>query len=393
MYYMKKLFLYFILAALSITAHATGTRTVVADQIQSADLSKTYTLPSATDTVVGRASTDTLTNKTLTSPSLTTPAVDVPLFTQQSTPANPAASKNKLYFKSGDHLYMLNSGGTETQVDGGGSSSFPPTYTNHQSITATGNGTFTVPGGVHVMGVHVRGGGASGGNGTSAQPDPGGGGGGCTPKYTKNYIVEPGQVIKYRVGVGGTAPTSDGANGNNGENSFFGDLVSLGGSAGVGAHNTGGAVKGNAGGVGFGSTGQNFDPTAQTFATLAASFGIFDGGAYAGSSGSTAAAGGGAGASEDGQAGVANQGGRGGVGLTTDLTGSSACTCGGGGGGNVSTAGGTASCGASAGTIGGNIPANPTANSGSGGGGCGRGPANGCTHSGPGADGGIDLAW
>lgn len=39
---------------------------------------------------------------------------------QVSTPANPAANYNKLYFKSGNHLYMLDSSGTETQVDGGG---------------------------------------------------------------------------------------------------------------------------------------------------------------------------------------------------------------------------------------------------------------------------------
>lgn len=38
---------------------------------------------------------------------------------QIATPATPAAGYNALYFKSGDHLYMKNSAGTETQVDGG----------------------------------------------------------------------------------------------------------------------------------------------------------------------------------------------------------------------------------------------------------------------------------
>ena len=38
----------------------------------------TLTLPTSTDTLVGRATTDTLTNKTLTSPTLTTPALGTP---------------------------------------------------------------------------------------------------------------------------------------------------------------------------------------------------------------------------------------------------------------------------------------------------------------------------
>lgn len=42
---------------------------------------------------------------------------------QIATPSNPSANTNALYFKSDDNLYMLNSAGTETQVNGGGGGS------------------------------------------------------------------------------------------------------------------------------------------------------------------------------------------------------------------------------------------------------------------------------
>ena len=53
-------------------------KTLTAPIISSISNTGTLTLPTSTDTLVGRATTDTLTNKTLTSPTLTTPVLGVP---------------------------------------------------------------------------------------------------------------------------------------------------------------------------------------------------------------------------------------------------------------------------------------------------------------------------
>lgn len=58
-----------------IAGDTSGTITLQAPAVSG---STTLTLPATTDTLVGRTTTDTLTNKTLTSPVLTTPALGTP---------------------------------------------------------------------------------------------------------------------------------------------------------------------------------------------------------------------------------------------------------------------------------------------------------------------------
>lgn len=107
---------------LAITILFTGTsygQGLTARQIKAATIkngSATLTLPTTTDTMVGRATTDTLSTKTLVLPSTDIVTWD----DQASTPSNPASGFYKTYVKTDGKAYILNPSGTESKMGSGG---------------------------------------------------------------------------------------------------------------------------------------------------------------------------------------------------------------------------------------------------------------------------------
>lgn len=281
------------------------------------------------------------------------------------------------------------SGVLDWVAQSGGGGGFTPT--NSTSITATGAGTHTMSASMtgNKIGVLVIAGGGSGGSGLN--PGGGGGGGGGSWVYKEIY-AEPGMVFQYHVGAGGTAVAAGGNPGVSGENSYFGNILVLGGTGGVG-RNSAPTAKGNGGGgAGAAPTGaSNFSYTTavSTGAYLPTGMGFFSAGD--GTAAGNQGGGGGGGAGAAGSVGTGSAGGAGGAGaeFLSPLGGTT--TYGGGGGGGIWTggtggAGGAGGGGAGIDTAGG-AATSGTANTGGGGGG---GADDG---SGAGGSGKIMVFW
>jgi hypothetical protein len=112
---MKAILSFIILSLLAGVAQATPYGTITANELMSMDLSKTWLFPAGSDTLAGLTSAQTLSNKTLQGS-----IFDVLQGVQQTTPSIPPPLSNKLYFKSDNNLYALDSAGTEYQINGGG---------------------------------------------------------------------------------------------------------------------------------------------------------------------------------------------------------------------------------------------------------------------------------
>jgi hypothetical protein len=95
------------------TDNGTNKATVIAPASMASD--RTITLPDATDTLVGKATTDTLTNKTLTADAHSSYGD----YAEIAAPATPASGNVRLYAKADGLLYSKDDAGAETLVSGG----------------------------------------------------------------------------------------------------------------------------------------------------------------------------------------------------------------------------------------------------------------------------------
>ena len=219
-------------------------------------------------------------------------------------------------------------------------------------------------------GGYLGGGGGAGGLRTSYGSSSGGG---AAAESSLSLSINTNYTVT--IGPGGTKVDTYNTSGNNGTNSVFHNITSLGGGGGGNHYNGVGAVGGSGGGGsssgssnagGAGTVNQGFAGGANS--PFASGYG----------------AGGGGGAGAVGANGTSSSGGNGGAGLAVGITGSNVTYAGGGGGGSQSAGtGGTGGAGGGAnGSNTSTTAADATANTGGGGGGGGYDGAYGSGGSG-----------
>ena len=240
-----------------------------------------------------------------------------------SAPSNPA--EGELYYDTDDNVLYAYSGTSWLAVSAafatGGTET---TYSGYKVHTFTSNGTFAVSGGVLVCDILIVAGGGSGGG-----DNGGGGGAGGMLEIESHTVSSQEHSIVIGAGAAARAGAADDGPGSKGSNSTGFGYTAIGGGAGTGWVNSGGAGT-LSGGSGGGQSTSNNARNPQSPGSGTSGQGNAGGEGYSG--GNWSGGGGGAGSvGSDGGNGVAGTGGTGKA--NNWRTGSNVTYCGGGTGG------------------------------------------------------------